>query len=221
MQFCGQFGIVQAAHGGIEIRWFVNAATVAPFGGRLQPALFPERRALGPASLAGPAPSALAAPSLVVMTAVASLNEASLLAAPPPLPLPDAAPLMRPDADSSPDPALEPVATLPLPIAEPTPDPVVDAPLPAPPAPAPLVPFWAGPGPVWLALQAAATKAAQNNLCRKDVRPTSTSVEVRAPFDHSAELSTARKSPRQPHGYGLLGGSIEGPARKPMITQQL
>src|SRR5580658_5257058 len=136
MQFCGQFGIVQAAHAGIEIRWFVNAATVAPFGGKPQPALFPVRcplPELGPASLAGPVPSALAAASLVVVTPVASLNEASLLATPlavppfeaPPLPFPDTDPLMSPDADGSADPELEPVATLPLPpIAEPAPDPV-------------------------------------------------------------------------------------------------
>src|SRR5580704_19417007 len=161
------------------MRWFVNSATTAPLGGKPQPALFPVR-CPGPASLAGPAPSALAPPSLVVMTAVASLNEASL-AAPliaSPLPLPAAAPLVTPDADSSTDPELEPVATLPLPIAEPAPDPVVEVPLPAPPAPAPLVPFWAGPGPFWLALQAATTKAAQNNQCCKDVGLTLSSVEV-------------------------------------------
>jgi hypothetical protein len=45
MQFCGQLGIAQAAHAGIEIRWFVNAVTVAPLGGKPQPPLFPERRA--------------------------------------------------------------------------------------------------------------------------------------------------------------------------------
>lgn len=193
MQFCGQFGIVQVAHAGIEIRWFVNAETIAPLGGKPQPALFPVRCPLEPASLAGPAPSALAAPSLVVMADVASLNEASLPATPlavppfeaPPLPLPDAAPLVRPDADSSADPEPEPVAKPPLPISEPAPDPVA-----APPAPAPLAPFWAGPGPVWLALQAAATKAAQNNQCGNDVGLTSTYVEVRATCDHPAEVST-------------------------------
>ncbi len=159
MQFCGQFGIVQAAHGGIEIRWFVNVVTVAPFGGKPQPALFPVRCPLpeaGPPSLGGPAPSVLAAPSLVVMSAVASHNEASPPAAPlgippleaPPPPLPDAAPLMRPDADSSADPELEAVTALPLPIAEPALDPVVEAPVSEPPAPTPLVAFWADPGPV-------------------------------------------------------------------------
>jgi len=128
----------------------------------------------------------------VVMIAVASLNEASPLATPlatppfaaPPLPFPDAAPL------SSADPELEPVATLPLPIAESAPDPAVELPPPATPEAAPLVPFWAGPGPVWLALQAAATNAAQNNQCGKDVGLTSISVEVWAIFDHPAELST-------------------------------
>ncbi len=142
-------------------------------------------------------PASLAAPSVVTTTATASLNEASLLATPlavppfdaPPLPLPDAGPLVTPEADSSPAPELEPVATLPLPSAEPAPDAVVEAPLPAPPEAAPLAPFWAGPGPVWLALHAATTKAAQNNQCGNDVGFTSISVEVCATFDHPAELS--------------------------------
>jgi hypothetical protein len=204
MQFCGQFGIVQAAHADIEIRWFVNVAVAAPLGGKPQPALFPVRcpPALGPASLE--------APSLVVMAPVASLNEASLLATPlaAPLLLPDAAPLATPDVDSSTDPELEPVAPTPLPTAEPAPDPVLEVPLllPAPPAPEPLAPFWAGPGPLWLALQAAATRAAQNNPCRKDTCRTSTSVEARAPSDHPADLFTresttgSRSHGSAPHG---------------------
>jgi len=114
------------------------------------------------------------------MTAVASLNEASLLATPLAMPpfeaplllLPDGAPLVTPDADSSADPELEPAAPLPLAIAEPEPNPVVEAPL-VPPAPAPLVAFWAGPGPVWVALQAAATKTAEKKPCWKEIRLTS------------------------------------------------
>src|ERR1700722_2679001 len=72
MQFCGQFGIVQVAHGGIEIRWFVNVATMAPLGGKPHPALFPVR-----CPLPEPGPASLAAPSLVTRTAAPSLHEAS------------------------------------------------------------------------------------------------------------------------------------------------
>jgi hypothetical protein len=140
----------------------------------------------------------MAAPSLVVMTPVASLKEASPLATPlvippfePPVlvPLPDVAPVASPETFA--DPELEPVTAGPLPVAAPAPDPVVEAPLlallaplPVAPAPALVVPFSAGTGTVGLALQAAATKAAQKNPCDKDRRLTPISVGGRAIFDH-------------------------------------
>jgi hypothetical protein len=200
MQFCGQLGIVHAAHAGTEMRWLVNAAAVAPLAGMPQPPLLPERRALleGP-SLGDPPPSAPAAPSLVPVVAgaplEASLSDVSPLAAPlvvPPLeapallPLPDVA---RPEpGGDEPVPATvpEPAAPLPVPTVEPEPDPV-DAPPPLlAPVLAPLGSFW-GPGPVWLELQAAATKAAHITPWQRDARLTPASVEARAPFDQPSD----------------------------------
>lgn len=185
MQFCGQLGIVQATHAGIEIRWFVNAAARAPLGGNPQPALLPERRTLPAASPAEAAPSA----SLGVIPAVASLDEASFadplaaspLEGPPLLPLPDATPTPTPDVDWLDEPELEDAPPLAI---EPAPDAVLDPAPAAPPPPAPVVPFSAGPEPVWLALQAATAKTPQYNPRRKDARLTPVSVEARVTFDH-------------------------------------
>jgi hypothetical protein len=160
MQFFGQFGTVHGAHAGIEILWFVKVVDEAPVGGTVQPALFPERCI--------PASAPMAASPFAV-PALASLDVAPLVAPlalpapdePPPSSLAGAAPLALLDPDSPPNPELKPALPLPLPIPDPSAAPA--APRLASSATVPLVPLSAGLGPVWLALQAATTRTAQQN----------------------------------------------------------
>src|SRR5260370_4113600 len=127
MQFFGQFGIVQAAQGGMAIRWFVNPVELAPIGILPQPALFspvrplPGRPPASPplsaplASAAPPAPPVPPVPPLPATPPGVSLPAASIVAPPPPPPAepplpPPTAPPLPPDDPAPPLPVHESAA---------------------------------------------------------------------------------------------------------------
>ncbi len=197
MQFFGQFGSVQGAQAGIEIRWFVNLVDEAPLGAIEHPGLFPERcsRAASPLTAASP----LAVPELASLDVAPSGAPLALppLNEPPASSLGDAAPLELLDPDSPADPELRPAPASPIP--EPAAAPAAAAPLPAPSVPVPLVPLGAEPGLVWLALHAATMRTAQQNG-PANPRLMSASVGMRPRCDHRYGLHGA------PHRVWWVGG---------------
>src|SRR5580658_6764691 len=180
-----------------------------------------------PASCPGPLASAPNAASLAIPP-LASLDPAPLVVPPleasPPL-LSDTAPLPLPLADPPGNPEFQPA--LPPPLAIPGPEGAVEVPPPDPAVLAPVAAPCSMPGPVWVALHAAASKTVHPIASQADLRFTShqwslgrASINncVRAPSRARASSRSFKR--RLDLHQAALGGNARGAYARPTSSSR-